>query len=292
MNRIGYYLREGVSSIFTHSLMSFATVCIILACLLIMGSFATISLNVNNIIDHMEQQNQVAAFVDERLTEAEARELEPALLAVPNVAAVQYMDRQEAMDRFLARLKDNSLYDELEADTFRSRFLVSLDDISVMARTQQNLADIPGIAEVSAHLGIARGLVSVRGIVNIVSLVIIAILFLVSMFIMANTLRLAAFARRNEVAIVRMIGATNGFIRGPFTVEGMILGVLGSLLAYLLQWSLYVVLTARITESSLSFVQVIPFGDLALPLLVAFLGLGCITAVFGSRIAIRSYMRV
>lgn len=292
MNRIGYYIREGWSSIFTHSLISFATVCVIMACLLIMGSFALISLNMNSIISYMEDQNQVAAFVDESLSEEEARALEPKLLALPNVASVRFVSRQEAMDQFLSGLEENRLFDEVDAQVFRDRYLVYLDDISIMARTGQDLAGVSGVAEVKAHLGIARGLVSVRHIVNIVSIAIIALLLVVSMFIMANTLRLAAFARRNEVAIVKMIGATNSFVRGPFTVEGMILGLLGSLLAYLLQWALYMLIASRVAASSLSFLSVLPFGGLALPLLAAYVALGLLVASFGSRIAIRNYMRI
>ena len=120
----------------------------------------------------------------------------------------------------------------------------------------------------------------------------IALLLVVSVFIMANTLRLAAFTRRNEVAIVRMIGATNSFIRGPFNVEGMILGLTGSLIAYLAQWLIYITVTGRIAASSLSFLEIVPFSVLALPMLACFLAIGLLVAIFGSRIAIRNYMRI
>ena len=161
-----------------------------------------------------------------------------------------------------------------------------------MASTQNRLKDVPGIASVNAHLGIAQGMVAVRRIVNVVSIVMIALLMAVSIFIMANTLRLAAFTRRNEVAIVRMIGATNSFIRGPFNVEGMILGLTGSLIAYLAQWLIYITVAGRIAASSLSFVEIIPFSTLAVPMLACFLFTGLIVAIFGSRIAIRNYMRI
>ena len=161
-----------------------------------------------------------------------------------------------------------------------------------MAGTQNRLSEIPGIASVNAHLGIAQGMVAVRRIVNVVSVVMIALLMVVSVFIMANTLRLAAFTRRNEVAIVRMIGATNSFIRGPFNVEGMILGLTGSLIAYLAQWLIYITVTGRIAASSLSFLEIVPFSVMAIPMLACFLAIGLLVAIFGSRIAIRNYMRI
>ncbi len=292
MNRIGYYIREGVDSIFNHGLISFATICVILACLLIMGSFASVAVNVNHIIGNLEDQVSILAFVDEKWTEDQARTLEKEILEIDNVAAAVFVTRAQALDEFLQKQEDSPLFAEVEPEILRDRYLVYLKDISIMAGTQNQLRDIPGIAQVNAHLGIAQGMVAVRRIVNVVSIVMIALLLVVSVFIMANTLRLAAFTRRNEVAIVRMIGATNSFIRGPFNVEGMILGLTGSLIAYLAQWLIYISITGRIAASSLSFMEIIPFSVLALPMLACFLAIGLLVAIFGSRIAIRNYMRI
>ena len=292
MNRIGYYIREGVDSIFNHGLISFATICVILACLLIMGSFASVALNVNHIIGTLEDQVSILCFVDEKWSESEARSLEEQLMAIDNVSSVTFVTRSQALEEYLGQLEDSPLFEEVEPTILRDRYLVYLKDISLMAGTQNRLKDIPGIARVNAHLGIAQGMVSMRRIVNIVSIVMILLLMAVSVFIMANTLRLAAFTRRNEVAIVRMIGATNSFIRGPFNVEGMILGLTGSLIAYLVQWLLYVAITGRIAGSTLSFLEIIPFSELALPLLACFVAIGLLVAIFGSRIAIRNYLRI
>ena len=292
MNRIGYYIREGVDSIFNHGLISFTTICVIIACLLIMGSFASVAVNVNHIIGNLEDQVSLLCFVDEKWTEQEARSLEKQILEIDNVASVTFVTRAQALEEYLGQLDDSPLFSEVEPTILRDRYLVYLKDISLMAGTQSRLKDIPGIARVNAHLGIAQGMVSVRRIVNVISIVMIALLLAVSIFIMANTLRLAAFTRRNEVAIVRMIGATNSFIRGPFNVEGMILGLTGSLIAYLAQWLIYITVTGRIAASSLSFLEVLPFSVLALPMLACFLAIGLIVAIFGSRIAIRNYMRI
>ena len=292
MNRLGYYIREGVDSIFNHGLISFATICVIVACLLIMGSFASVAWNVNQIIGSLEDQVSILAFVDDSWTETEARSLEQQLLAVDNVAGVQFVTRAQALEEYLGQLEYSELFDEVEPEILRDRYLVYLKDISLMAGTQNRLKDVPGIARVNAHLGIAQGMVAVRRVVNVVSVVMILLLLVVSVFIMANTLRLAAFTRRSEVAIVRMIGATNSFIRGPFNVEGMILGLTGSLIAYLAQWLIYITVTGRIAASSLSFLEIVPFSVLALPMLACFLAIGLLVAIFGSRIAIRNYMRI
>jgi cell division transport system permease protein len=292
LNRIGYYLKEGILSVFTNSLMSFATICMIVSCLLLMGSFSLLAVNINKIIADLEAQNQVIAYVDETLTNEEAMALDDSLLAVGNVSSVQFITREQAMETFLKPYGDNSLFDDIDASVFRNRFIVSLDDVALTEATAKNLANVAGIAWVSAHLEISRGFVAVRNIATFVSIAIVALLFLVSMFIMSNTIKLTTFTRRNEIAIVKMMGASNSFIRWPFTVEGMFMGLIGSCIAFLLQWALYMLLADKVAASALSFLTIIPFGGISLYVLGVFVAVGLIVGVFGSRIAIRSYLRV
>lgn len=292
MNRLRYYIVEGFRSIGSHGLNSFATICVIFACLLLMATFGTVAVNVNSIVAGLEDEIQMLAFVDESYSEQDARSLERQLLQIDNVDHVVFKTRQEAMDEYLADLEYSELFEDVESDTFRDRYLIYMKDVELMAGTQVDVAAVPGIALVTAHLAIGRGMVAVRRIVNIVSIALIVLLFLISIVMMSNTLRLAATSRRNEVAIIRMMGATNRFIRGPFTVEGVILGLAGSACAFIAEWAVYGALCSRIEDSALSWMQVIPFNVLALPLLIAFFVVGVAVAVFGSRLTIRNYMRV
>ena len=292
MRRLGYYLREGTRGVFAHGLSSVMTVIIILACLLIMGTCALIALNVSHIVADLEDQNPVMAFVNEELSDEEAKALEKEIRAVPNVREVQFVSREEAMNSFIGKLRESSLFDRLDATVFRHRYVIYLEDIGIMAKTQQDVANIPGIAWVNAHLGISSSFVAARRVVNMISAALIIILFLVCMAIMSSALRVTAYERRKEVGLVKMMGATNSFVQWPLTIEGLALGLTGSLFAYLLQWSLYSLLEVRLRSSGLAFLSVIPFQNLALPLLAAFLFLGLLAAVLGSRIAIRNYIRI
>ena len=292
MNRIGYYLKEGTRGVFAHGLSSLMTVVIILACLLIMGTCGLIALNVSNIVTDLEGQNPIMAFVNEDLSDAEAHELETAIRAVPNVREVQFISREQAMENFISKLRESSLFDRLDATVFRHRYIIYLDDIAIMAKTQQDIANVPGIAWVNAHLGISASFVSTQRVVNVVSAALIILLFIICMAIMSSALRVTAYERRKEVSLVKMIGANNSFVRWPITIEGIALGLTGSLLSYLLQWVLYSLLEVRIKSSGLAFLAVIPFREIALPLLAAFLFLGLLAAVLGSRIAIRNYIRI
>lgn len=292
-NRIGYYLKEGMVSVFNHGFMSFASVCIIVACLIIMGSFSLLSLNVDTIIYRMESENEILAYVDESLSDADARALESRIEQVPNVASAQFVSREEAMDSFVKQYENTSLFDGVDATVFRHRYIIKLDDISLMAKTQTDLLSVRGIAKINAHLEISEGFVRIRNIVTTVSVSLVVILLVISLFIMSNTIKLTTFERREEIAIMKMVGATSGFIRWPFVVEGIVLAAFGSLSAYILQYGIYRLVTERlIGNTGFSFITFIPFSQIAVPMLIVFVAVGFVVGVIGSLIAIRNYLKV
>ncbi|MBQ4427211.1 MAG: permease-like cell division protein FtsX [Oscillospiraceae bacterium] len=292
-NRIGYYLKEGMVSVFNHGFMSFASVCIIVACLIIMGSFSLLGLNVDTIIYRMESENEILAYVDESLSDADARALESRIEQVPNVASAQFVSREEAMDSFVKQYENTSLFDGVDATVFRHRYIIKLDDISLMAKTQTDLLSVRGIAKINAHLEISEGFVRIRNIVTTVSVSLVVILLVISLFIMSNTIKLTTFERREEIAIMKMVGATSGFIRWPFVVEGIVLAAFGSLSAYILQYGIYRLVTERlIGNTGFSFITFIPFSQIAVPMLIVFVAVGFVVGVIGSLIAIRNYLKV
>lgn len=292
MNRFCYLLKQGVKNIFTHGFMSFASITIIIACLLIMGSFSLLTLNIDAMIDEMQNQNNVRAYIDESLSESEARALESKILAVDNVATAEFVTREEAMENFESDYDEN-LFENIDPTVFRHRFVITLDDLSLMKETQAALRNVKGVASVTAHVDYAEKFISFRNIVSIVSLILIVILIVVSLFIMTNTIKLATFGRREEIAIMKMVGATNAFIRLPFVIEGLVLGAVGGGIAYLLQWGLYSVLTDKIMSGMASgIIDVLPFSAVALPVLIVFLTVGILVGVFGGLNAIRNYLKV
>ena len=293
MNKVGYLFREGFRSITTHGFMSFASVTIIIACLVIMGSFSLLAVNIDALIDKLESENEMLAFVDESLSGKDALELENAVSSVPNVSKVEFVTREQAMEEFKKGYENNALFEDIDPTVFRDRYVIYLDDISQMEETKTLLEQVDGIADVSAQLEISRGFVTARNIVGAVSLVLIVILFVVSVFIMSNTIKLTTFGRREEIAIMKMVGATNSFIRMPFVIEGLTLGIIGSGLALALEWGIYSLVTDKImTSITGAYVSVIAFSTLALPVGLVFLGVGIVVGTFGGTIAIRNYLKV
>lgn len=292
-NRIGYYLKEGIVSVFNHGFMSFASICVIIACLIIMGSFSLLSLNVDAIIYRMESENQILAYVDESLSETEARALEAQIEAVPNVASAQFISRDEAFESFKKQYTNTSLFEGIDSSVFRHRYVINLSDISLMAKTQTDLLSVRGIAWINAFLQISEGFVRIRNIVTTVSVTLVGILFVISLFIMSNTIKLTTFERREEIAIMKMVGATSGFIRWPFVIEGLLLAAFGSLSAYIIQYGIYRLVTEKlIGNTGFSFIMFIPFSQIAVPMLIIFVSVGFLVGVVGSLIAIRNYLKV
>ena len=288
-----YLIREGFRSIKTHGFMSFASVAIITACLIIIGSITLLSLNIDKLIADLEQQNEIVAFVDESIADEEtAKALESSILAVGNIESAEFVSREEAMQKFMSKY-DDRLMEGIDASVFRHRFVLHLTDISRMAETKQALEAVPGILKVNAQIEYADRFVRVRNIVSVISLVLTAVLSFVSFFIMSNTIKLTTFGRREEIAIMKMVGATNAFIRTPFVIEGLVLGILGGLLGFLLQWLLYTLLNSSLMDTLTgSFVTLVPFKSVMWPLLASFLGIGVLIGVFGGLNAIRNYLKV
>ena len=293
LNRYGYLIGEGFRNIFTHGFMSFASVTIIIACLIVMGSFTLLDININQIIDDIGDQNQILAYVDEDMTAQEASaKLQTKLESLDNVASVEFVSRSEARDSFMEKY-DESLMEGIDDEVFRHRFSIQLIDLSLMDETKAEIEDVDGIVKVNAPTEFADKFISVRNVISIVSLALIVILGFVSLFIMSNTIKLATYGRREEIAIMKMVGASNSFIRCPFIVEGLVLGVVGGGLAFLAQWGLYAALEAKIVESlGISFVEIVPFAQVRPFVLITFLAVGILVGAVGGVIAIRNYLKV
>lgn len=290
---LGYYLKEGFHSIFTHGLMSFAAVGMIMACLLIMGSFSLVAVNLNHMLGDLEKQNEFLAYIDESLTEDQAKALQPKLESIPNVASVTFVSREEAMTEFMKGREDIQLFQDLPAEVLRNRFRIHVTDLEKMDQTVQQVEQVQGVASVRAELEIAKGFITVRNIAGAVALILVVILFIISLFIISNTIRLATFTRREEIAIMKMCGATDWFIRLPFLFEGTILGLFGALVAFFFQWGIYGLIQNAIAHSGgMSLITVLPFLSLAGDVLKIFLATGFAIGAGGSLLAIRRFLQV
>jgi len=289
----GYYISEGFHSIFTHGVMSFAAVCMIVACLLIMGSFSLLAVNLDHMLGNLEAENEFLAYIDDSYTEEEAKALQSKIEAVPNVARVTFVTRQEAMDDFLEGRQEHEILNNLPPEVLRDRYRIHVTDIERLKQTSEAVENVTGVAKVKAAVEVAQGFVLVRNIATGVAIILVAMLLLVSLFIISNTIKLAFFYRKEEIAIMKMCGATNGFVQWPFVVEGLLLGLAGALIAFFAQWGLYHLVGKLVIQGNgLSLVTMVSYGSMIRTILPIFCGTGAVIGVGGSLLAIRKFLQV
>ena len=255
----GYFFREGSRNMFSHGFMSFAAIGITVACLLIMGTFSLVAYNADYNLKNLQKENAILAFIDESLSDEDARALQSKVEAVSNVGDVTFVSREEARDSYVAQYDEDDLYADLDAGIFRHRFVVHLQDENRLAETAEALRQVDGIAKVRAD----------------------------------EAIKLTTFDRRDEIAVMKMVGATNGFIRWPFVFEGLLIGLFGAMIGFGLQWLLYNAISTGIAGSdTLQILRVVSFEKIWWPVAAVFLLAGVLVGIGGSLTAIRKFLRV
>ena len=293
INNLNYLLKEGIKGIFTHGFMSFAAVCVTVACLLIVGSFSLLMYNVNIMVEDLNKTNEVLVFIDESLTEAEAKSVGTKINVIENVHQATFVTREEALEDFVSDHQDSTAFNGVAAEDLRHRFVVVLQDNEQIAQTVDQIRQISGVADIRAEYELAEGFSTMENVIRIVSIGVISVLLVVSLLIISNTVKLAMYDRRDEIAIMKMVGATNGFIRLPFVVEGFTLGMMGAALAFGMEWLMYDALATRVREAdTLQLFTFVPFQQLLYPMIAVFCFAGLFVGIVGSWTSIRKFLDV
>ena len=293
INNIGYLLKEGIRGIFLHGFMSFAAVCVTVACLVIVGSFSILAYNLDIMVEELNQTSEILVYVDSSLSDAQARSIGTKINMLDNVYKSTFVSREEALQDFIADHDGDPAFSGVQAQDLRHRFVVSLENNALMHETDEQLNNIPGVAKTDAAYELAEGFSTIQEVLHMVSIAIIAVLLVVSLLIISNTVKLAMYDRKNEIAIMKMVGATNGFIRLPFVVEGFTLGMLGAVLAFSLEWVMYDAMVEKVAGvDSLQLFKFVPFQELLIPMVVVFAAAGMFVGFVGSWTSIRKFMDV
>ena len=283
---------------FLHGFMSFAAVCVTVACLLIVGSFSCLTYNVSIMVEDLNKTNEILVYVDESLPESEARSLTTAINTItvngqPNIHNATFITKEEALKDFIADHEGDPAFNGVEASDLRHRIRVVLVDNSLMEETLAQIEEIPGVAKISASFELAEGFATLENVLQIASVAVISVLLIVSLLIISNTVKLAMYDRRDEISIMKMVGATNGFIRLPYVVEGFTLGMLGAGIAFGLEWFLYNLLMSRLAVvDTLKLFSFVPFETLLIPMVATFAAAGLFVGIVGSWTSIRKFMDV
>ena len=293
INNFGYLLKEGFRGIFLHGFMSFAAVCVTVACLLIVGSFSILVYNVNLMVEDLNKTNELLVYIDSELPDAQAKSVGTKINLIDNVLLAKYVSREEALEAFVEDMGGSAAFGGVVAEDLRHRFVVTLEDNALMQQTYDQIIEIPGVVYISAEFEMAKGFITLQNVLQIASLAVISVLLVVSLLIISNTVKLAMYDRRDEIAIMKMVGATNGFIRLPFIVEGFALGMMGAAVAFAMEWVMYDALVLKIEEvDTLRLFRFVPFDELLVPMVATFVAAGLFVGIVGSWTSIRKFMDV
>ena len=294
-----YLIKEGARNIWVNRMMSLASIGILVSCMLLIGSAILLSINLNGMVSYVENQNEMVAFLEDSADDVTVSAVEAALNSNDNVDSFAFVSREEALERY-SEIVPDSLLENLEQDkeeVFPLSFRITLKDLSLIDETTAQIESIPGIMRVNAPTNVAETVTGIKRAVYICGSGIIIILLAVTLIIIANTIKVTVFNRRKEINIMKFVGATDRFIRMPFVVEGILLGVISACIAYLLLWGGYTYLINYVqTQASATLSaflkNLVPFSQVEKQLLASFAVGGIAIGVFGSMIFVRKHLKV
>ena len=291
MKGFGYLVKEGFRNVIVNRIMSIASVCVLVSCLVMTGAAALFSLNVRQIVDEVEKTNETSVYILRDRSEEEVKQIGKKLEGIENVAAATFVSRQEAVEQFRSSLGDQ-LFDRIkERDPLNDAYRVSFKNLDQYDETVEQIKAINGVQSVTDRREFARKLTKVSNLINIICLCVVGALIIISLFIIANTIRTTMYSRRFEISIMKSVGATNMFVRMPFLIEGMIIGLISAAISTGVLALLYRGAIGVIDRASLDIV-VIPFGSIVVPLVLCFIAVGVLVGFFGGFISIRKYLKI
>ncbi len=290
---LGYLTREGFRNIWVNRLLSLATVVVLVSCLIIVGSGLLVFFNINAVLDLIEGQNVVMVYVNDEADDYLTQTLGVQLETLSNVADVEFVPREEAFERQKASYGDKaSLLDGLSPEILPDAYKVTVDDLELFDNTVGEIKKLDNVLQVHENSELAGKLASIRNAVTYISLGIVAILFFVSLFIVSNTIRITIYNRRLEISIMKAVGATNAFIRWPFIVEGVLLGLFSALLGLGIQYGVYSIASIWLGNVlSMLGGEAVNFLDYVWFIFGVFAFIGVIIGAFGSIISLNKYLK-
>lgn len=263
------------------------------ACLLLISAFALLSINIQSSMNQFQAQNTLLAFVHDSLTTSQAQALHVYISDIPGVEHVAFVSREEAMEEYLkAHGENENVHDNyLAPEVFRHRYVVELSNQANAGAVTEAIQHVSGIADIRIDRVVADGFAAIQNVVSVVGIFISILLLSIAIVIMTNTIKLSTYSRREEIAVMKMMGAYDNFIRLPFVFEGCIVGCLGATLSIILSSFFYLALGQLIRGSGiLTLISFVPYSEVLLPIATANLLLGIAVGAVGSITSLKRHL--
>lgn len=289
-----YLIKEGFRNTWANRMMSAASICVLLSCLVLIGSASMIFLNINSLVDKIEDENVIMVYIADETSDEEIDAMATSLNKIDNVAKVEFVPKEKAWEEQLATMDkaQAKFFTETTDDIpLPDAYKVTVKDLAMFSGTVKTIEALDNIDVVRQNTDLAKKLDTISHGISIIAIVIIAVLFVISLFIISNTIKITVYSRRLEITIMKSVGATNSFVRLPFVVEGIILGLISGIVSLGVVWGAYI-LSCNQFAPVFDSIGIVPlaFEDYALAMLGIFIAVGIVSGVGGSLITMRKYL--
>lgn len=292
------FIAEAISGMAKNGLMTIASMVVVTSCLIMLGVFLVVTVNVNNLSEEIADACQVKAYITQEAQTTEGK-LDDIENKIRNIAYTKDVTYENGVEAF-KEIKDNMTKDELASfsglpeDLLPDAFNVTVDDISNTKKITKLIAEIDGVEKVESGEDVVTMINTVREAVKNISFWIILAFMLISIFIISNTVKLTVHNRRKEINIMKYVGATDSFIRWPFIIEGIIVGLISAVIAFVVTNSVYSALYNAVSNDSsiVKFFELLPFKSIWQLFAISYAGLGAVIGALGSAFSVRKYLKV
>ncbi|MEE1173657.1 MAG: permease-like cell division protein FtsX [Ruminococcus sp.] len=291
MKGFGYLLKEGFRNVWSNRIMSIASICVLVSCLVLTGAATLLSRNVSDMVESVGQNNETTVYIKDGYSQLEAVYIGKDIEKIDNVQSATFYSRDEAFKKYREQLGDELFAQIEQRNPLPDAFIVVMDDLSLYENTVEQIQKIEGVSTIVNRSAFADKLTKLSHLVNMISFGIVLALVIISIFIIANTIRATMYSRRFEISIMKSVGATNMFVRMPFLVEGMAIGFISAALATGALYALYEAVIAVVESTNLPL-NFIPFSSVLIPIAIAFVIAGVVVGFFGGFISIRKYLKM
>lgn len=296
-NRLGYLVGEGFSNVFKNKKSTGASLMIMCATMIIFGIFLILGENINHFVSEVESAQGIQVFVDNDATQEQIDELGEKLRKLDGVSTTEFVSKEDALNQMKEKFGDKKdlLAGYEENNIFPASYVVTLTDLNMSKSVQDQIMTFENVKKITSKDETVTTLINLANGIKIVTGVILILLVVISIFIIANTIKLTVHARRKEISIMKYVGATNSFIRWPFVVEGIIIGLISGAISLALIAGLYMVISQNVGFigflSNLGL-RLLDFSDMFNLILIIYLVLGVGIGVLGSSLSMRKYLKV
>ena len=287
MTGFGYLAKEGFKNVWNNRIMSIASVCVLISCLVLTGAAALFSLNVDKVVESVGKSNETSVYIKDGYSQLEAVYVGKEIEKLDNVESATFLSKEDAIKQYKSTLGDDLFAEMQGRNKLPDSFIVVMKDLSKYDETIAQITKIDGVESFSSHRELAKKLTDISSLVNMICIAVVCALTIISIFIIANTIRATMYSRRFEISIMKSVGATNSFVRWPFLIEGMIIGLISAIISTGAIAILYETAQALVYQ-----IDFIPINNVIWITGGLFAIAGIIIGFFGSFISIRKYLKM